>query len=120
MEWLEKIKGTVKKTADIAYEKSSQAVEITKINFKISEAESDVKKSYMELGMKVYSDSKNGMELSDELKVICNEIDRKNIELDTYRKQIEEIKEIKKCKNCGEKNGEDANYCKKCGEKLDN
>ena len=53
MEWFEKIKGIVTKTAEVAYEKSSQAVEVTKINFKISEVESDIKKKYIELGRKI-------------------------------------------------------------------
>ena len=120
MEWFEKVKGTVKKTADIAYEKSSQAVEITKINFKISEVESEIKKIYTELGMKTYKEYKNGSEISEELKTICNEIDKKIADVEIYKKQLEEIKEIKICKNCGEKNVCEANFCKKCGEKIDN
>ena len=120
MDWFERIKGTVKKTADIAYEKSSQAVEITKINFKISEIESEVKKAYTELGTKLYSEYKNGAEINEELKLICEEIDKKADCLEEYKNQIEEIKEIKICKNCGEKNVCEANYCQKCGEKTDN
>ena len=46
MEWYNTFKGTVKKTAGKAYEKSSQIVEVTKLNFKISETESEIEKKF--------------------------------------------------------------------------
>lgn len=119
MEWFETLKGTVKKTAGKAYEKSSQLVEITKITYKISEAETSIDKSYQELGMKVYNDYKSGIEVAEDVKSVCDLIDNKYFEITTLKNQIDEIKEVQKCKACGAKNSAESKFCSTCGEKLD-
>lgn len=119
MEWFNNLKGTVKKTADKAYEKSSQIVEITKINYKINVAEGAIDRLYLELGTKVYEDYKNSNELSEELKSICDAIDNKFFEIGTLKNQIDEIKEVQACKSCGSKNSLASKFCSGCGEKLD-
>ena len=71
MEWLETLKGTIKKTAGIAYDKSTQLVEITKMNFQISEAETSIDKKFKELGIKLYACNLNITDLKIFLKIRC-------------------------------------------------
>ncbi len=119
MEWYNTLKGTVKKTAGKAYEKSSQIVEVTKINFKISEAEANVEKNFSEIGRKVYGMYKDGESVNEDIKTVCELIDNKFFEIETLKNQIEEIKEIKICKSCKSKNNLEAKFCSNCGEKMD-
>ncbi len=119
MEWFNTIKGTVKKTAGMAYEKSSQMVEVTKINFKISEAQAKIDKEFEEIGRKVYGMYKDGDNVSEDVKNICELIDNKYFEIETLNNQIEEIKEIKICKSCQAKNNSEAKFCSNCGTMME-
>lgn len=119
MEWYNTFKGTVKKTAGKAYEKSSQIVEVTKINFKISEAQAKAEKNFEEIGRIVYGMYKDGETVNEEIKDICTLIDDKFFEIETLNNQIEEIKEIKICKSCKAKNPQEAKFCSNCGEKME-
>lgn len=120
MDWLDTVAGTVKKTANKAYEKSSQFVEITKINYKISEAETAVDKAYKELGKKVYDEYKKGAEVSEETSKTCGLIDDKFFEIETLKSQIDELKNIQPCPKCNTGNIAEARFCINCGEKLEN
>jgi ribosomal protein L40E len=120
MEWFENVKGTVKKTASIAYEKSSQIIEITKLNFQISDMEATVDKYFKELGMKVYEEYKNGSEINEESKVSCESIDAKYEEIEELKNQIAALKNVNICPECSFANPQDNNYCAKCGAKLEN
>jgi ribosomal protein L40E len=119
MEWFDTIKGTVKKTAGKAYEKSSEIVEVTKINFKISEAQTKIEKDFEEIGRIVYGMYKDGENVSEDLKDVCALIDDKFFEIETLNNQIEEIKQIKICKSCKSKNNQEAKFCSNCGVKID-
>ncbi len=119
MEWFESVKGTVRKTATKAYEKSSQILEVTKLNFKISDAESVVDKFFKELGVRLYEEYKNGNEVSEETKAACENIDAKYDEIEELKNQIAVLKNIKSCPKCQAANSSDNNFCSKCGEKLE-
>lgn len=119
MEWFETVKGTVKKTATMAYEKSSQILEITKLNFQISDSEATIEKYFKELGMKLYEEYKNGNEVNEEIKTTCENIDSKYSEIDELKNQISVLKNIKVCLKCSTANSQENNYCSKCGEKLE-
>lgn len=119
MEWLETLKGTIKKTAGIAYDKSTQLVEITKMNFQISEAETSIDKKFKELGIKLYEEIKAGREIDDETKFIYESIESKYAELEEMKNKVNIIKNVKACLKCGENNSQDNIFCSKCGSKLE-
>lgn len=118
MEWFETVKGTVKKTATKAYEKSSQLLEITKVNFQISEAEAEIEKFFKELGMKLYEEYKKEGKLSEDVEAVCTSIDEKYEEIEKFKSYVADLKNLKTCENCNTPNSQDNNYCSKCGEKL--
>ena len=119
MEWFETVKGTVKKTASIAYEKSSQILEITMLNFQISDAEATIDKYFKELGMKVYEEYKNGSEINEDAKLSCESIDEKYSQIEELKGQIATLKNVKICPECAFANSQDNNFCAKCGTKLE-
>ena len=119
MEWFETVKGTVKKTANKAYEKSNQLIEITKLNFSISEAEAVADKHFKLLGMKLYEEYQSGKEVSEDIQKVCRQIDQKYQEAEELREKLAQVKNEKKCPKCKTENSQDNNYCMRCGERLE-
>ncbi len=119
MDWFENVKGNVKKTTEKAMAKSNELLELTKLRFSISEAESELEELAQKLGEKVYNDYKAGAELSEEYLIFCHDLDNKNASLALLEEQLAKIKNVKKCERCGRENVLDANYCISCGEKLE-
>ncbi len=118
MEWIKGLKGTVKKTTEVVYEKSSQLVELTKLKIKVSQAESEIDKLFELLGTKIYDEYKAGAQFPEEINGVCIALDGKYKELETLVSQADEIKEVQECPACKEKNPSDSKFCSKCGEKL--
>ena len=119
MEWFETVKGTLKKTAEIAYDKSSQLVEITKLNIRIAEAESNIDKSFKELGIKYFEEIKNGCEVDESIKAVYENIENKYSQIEELKNKINLLKKVKACENCGEANPQDNIFCAKCGAKIE-
>ncbi len=118
MEWIKGLKGTVRKTTEVVYEKSSQLVELTKVKIKVSQAEGEIDKLFGLLGTKIYDAYKAGTPFSEEINGLCIALDGKYKELETLVSQADEIKEVQECPACKEKNPADSKFCSKCGEKL--
>lgn len=118
MDWFENVKGTFKKTADKAYEKSSQLIEVTKLSYQASEIEGEVSELLKNLGTKIYDEYKNNEEISEDKKEICTLIDSKKEEVAALRAKIGELKNVIVCPKCKTHNDQESNYCKKCGEKI--
>jgi ribosomal protein L40E len=119
MEWLDKIKDTATKTAQIAKEKSGELYEITKLSFTINELETKIDKLFKNTGMLIYRDYENGVELSEDIKMLMQEVDEKFAEIASIKDEINKIKNVSICPNCSKTNPNDANYCLSCGEKLE-
>lgn len=118
MDWFKNLKGTVRKTTEVVYEKSSQLVELTKLKIKLSQVEGEVDKLFGLLGTKIYDEYKKGAEFPEEIASLCVALDSKYKELETLISQSDEIKEVQECPACKEKNPADSKFCSKCGEKL--
>ena len=119
MDWLNKVKGTMKKTATVAYEKSAQLLEVTKLTFRISEEEEAISKELKNLGANLYEQYKSGKELDESIKAICEVIDSKYAEIENIKGEIAILKNVKVCSKCQYANLADNVYCAKCGEKLE-
>ena len=119
MEWFEKLKNTVKKTAEVTYDKSGQLVDIAKLKLSITTAEAELDKLYKELGMLAYNEIK-GDGVSDELKEdAVKKIEAKDAEICDLKNQLNFVKKVKLCTNCGKELSEKSTYCSNCGEKCE-
>ena len=118
MEWLEKVKSTATKTARIAKEKSGELYDVTRLSFAINELETKIEKLYKNIGMLVYRDYENGVEFSEDIVLLLQDIDSKYEEIVAIKEEINKIKNVEKCPKCQKTNPADANFCLSCGEKL--
>ena len=119
MDWFESVKGNVKKTTEKAVAKSNELLEATKLRFSGNEVESQIDELAKQLGEKLYSDYKAGVEVNEEYLIYCRDMDNKNAALALLNDQIAKTKNVKKCAKCGKENALEANYCISCGEKME-
>ncbi len=118
MEWIEQVKDTVIKTANAAYGKSEQLVDIAKVKLSIVNAESDVKKLYTELGAVLYEKYKASEAVPEEFSELCMKIDSKQAEISEARGKLAALKNAAICKNCGKEVPENSAFCPSCGNKV--
>ena len=100
---ISKLGDAVKKTADNIAEKSSDMVEISKLNKSIREEEDKISKSLMDIGKNVYQSYVSGKEAVD-LKSTCDSITQMHKKLNSLKEQIEKIKAESRNKNSQESN----------------
>jgi hypothetical protein len=103
--------------AESVAKKSSELIEVSKINLEISSEEKKAYELYAKIGRKIYKRYMEGKEIDKDLISKCKEIE--DIESDI--KELEEkrlrAKEMKNCKHCYcEMKAEDS-YCPRCGKK---
>ena len=118
MEWFEKVKTTVSKTAKLTKEKSGELYEITRLSFAINDLETKIDKLFKNIGMLAYRDFENGGEFSEDIDMLLRDIDAKYEEISVIKEQINQIKNVSLCPECGKTNPDDANFCLSCGKKL--
>ena len=119
MEWFENVKDTVKETAGKAVEKSNQLIDITKLNFKVSDLKSDIEKTYKAIGLKIFEDYKNGEATPEEIAELCKLIEENYEKIEVLKSQIADIKNMKKCPECGKFISADSSIRSGCGAKAD-
>ena len=94
----EKIQGVAKKSGEIAQtaaKKSGELIEVTKLNLKIKENESDIRKQLVEIGKVVLSKYENSTEeVPEEFKEFIDMINVKNEVIEELKAKIEEIKKV--------------------------
>lgn len=106
------------KIAKIALDKTTNAVDITKLNIAKSEADSKINKLYAKIGEIIYEQYKNGEKFDDSISENLIEIDRLKEEADDLKAQIAALKNTAPCPECGQQNDKSSEYCSKCGAKL--
>ncbi len=106
------------KIAKIAIDKTTNAVDITKLNIAKGEAESKIGKLYAKIGETIYEQYKNGEEFDGVIGESLIEIDKFKEEADELKAQIAALKSTAPCPNCGQQNDKSSEYCSKCGAKL--
>ena len=106
------------KIAKVALDKTTNAVDITKLNFAKSEADSKVNKLYAKIGETIYQQYKNGEEFEGSIGEDLIEIDRFKSEAEDLKAQIAALKSTAPCPECGQQNDKSSEYCSKCGAKL--
>ena len=99
MAWFDKVKHTATKTAKIAKDKSTDLYEITRMSFAISEKESKIDKIFKNIGMLTYRDHENGVEFSEDIVLLLEDIDKKYEEIEALKAEINKIKNMEVCPN---------------------
>ena len=106
------------KIAKIALDKTTNAVDITKLNIAKSEADAKINKLYAKIGEAVYEQAKDGKEFDGVIGESLVEIEKFKEESEDLRAQIAALKSTAPCPSCGQQNDKASEYCSKCGAKL--
>ena len=78
----------------------------------------DIEKIRGEIGEVIYKSYKEGAELDEELKALCEEIDLHQERIDSIKSDIADNKGKKICPHCQASIDKDALYCPTCGEPV--
>jgi len=112
MSFIDNLKRTGKNIA----QKTSDVVEIQKLNLAISQEKEKVKKIYSQVGEEVYRQFILGNDLGFSDK--CSEIAGYEAKIEELQNKIMNLKNTKKCGGCGAEISDDAAFCPKCGTKA--
>jgi hypothetical protein len=106
-----------KKAAQDAKDKTTEIIEVSKVNRQIGQQEDKIKETYVLMGKQVFSEFMNGDELNPDLKKMCEDIVSAKENVEELKKQILVIKNIRMCSNCKTEMSLDVAFCPKCGTK---
>ena len=118
MSWFDKVKESASKATKLAKVKSGEIYEVTKLNLSINECEAKIEKMFKNAGVLCYRDFENGVEISEDIKLIMEDVDAKYKEIEALKARINEIKSVVSCPSCGSNNACDAKFCNSCGKNL--
>ena len=111
-------KDGAEKFAKIAIDKTTNVVDITKLNLAKNEADGKISKLYAKIGEMIYGQYKDGEEFDGDICEIMIEIDKFKAEAEELKEQIAALKSTAPCPECGQQNDKSSEYCSKCGAKL--
>jgi multidrug resistance efflux pump len=108
---------TAKELFDTASKKTTQAVEIGKINLAISKAKAELAKKYETLG-RLYFQTRQGEADEEGLDLLAAEVEQAAAKLSFLKDQLQRARQMQICSACGQKNPASADYCNRCGKAL--
>lgn len=104
--------------ASIAGKKTSNAVEISKLNLRAVQVNTMIQSTYERIGSLYYTQSKTESDNTSLMSICVAEIDSLLAELSEINAKIASLKTGVVCKKCGEVNPIESMYCAKCGFNL--
>jgi hypothetical protein len=120
MSILENITKKVTNTAKVAAKRSSELVEVTKLNMNIGTIENKIEKTYTELGKTVFHMFSKGQMVTEELiKAHFESIKAYEDNITEMRQKVLELKNVKACPECRTILDIDMEFCFKCGAKQE-
>ena len=106
-------------TAKAAARKSSEIVEVTKLNMSIGAEEDKINKVYTEIGKAVYVSYAKGEVVNEVFVGSCEKVKAYEANISEMKQKILEIKNVKICEGCGAELEADVIFCSKCGSKQE-
>lgn len=116
--FLNNLKGKVGNLAQTAAQKSSQMMEITKLNINIKTEKDGIVSLYQQLGEYCFQKCKDSENEDQEINKICEKVKIHLENIDFFEAKIDEIKKMVICPACGQKVLKTNKYCGKCGVEL--
>ena len=120
MEFFEQIKNKTIDVAQTVFQKSNDAVEISKIKYAIFDLSNDIKKLYSEIGKRVYTEAADSAEYSEGVLMKCEIIRAKKAKIEALKAKVERVKKgsTYTCPDCGRECGESESGCPYCGSDM--
>ncbi len=114
--------GVISKAKDVAKmatNKTEEVVGVSKLKLKSMNINSQIKKTFEELGSAVYSMNKKNRNNGDIVKKLLIDVDKLFVEQKDIIQQISNIKHEKICNSCGTSISSDYAYCYNCGDNIE-
>lgn len=105
--------------AQAAAKKSSDLVEITKLNMAISAEEDKIEKTYAKIGKEVFAKYNSKDEVDPSLTALCEEIKTYQDTILDLKAKLMDLKNIKLCVECQAELDKNIQFCPKCGAKQE-
>jgi rRNA maturation endonuclease Nob1 len=109
----------VTETAKAAAKKSSELVEVTKLNISVGAEEDKIEKVYSDIGKMAYAAFLKGELTNDAYMVNFEKIKSYEENIYKMKQKILELKSTKICAGCGEELDLSTAFCSKCGTKQE-
>lgn len=106
-------------TAETVTNKAGDAIEIQRLKSQIRNLARGNAVDLMELGRMIYDRYKEGNDVEEGAKGLCEAIENREHSMEEYEKKIARIKGASECGNCGKMVAKDMSFCPYCGEKID-
>jgi len=107
-----------KKLSKTVAGKTSNLLDITKLNIALSDTDKKISEIYEQMGKSVYEKYSEGISITKEFDDMCAVIDEFIVEKESLKGQIAELKKSIPCPECGQNNDKENEFCAKCGAKL--
>ena len=105
-------------TAETMTNKAGEAIEIQRLKGQVRSMARENAVDLMSLGRMIYDRFKDGEEVEEAAKGICEAIRTREENMNGYEKKIARIKGASECSNCGKMVAKDMLFCPYCGEKV--
>lgn len=119
MAFFENIGKKVSEAAQAAAKKSSELVEVTKLNSSINLEEDKIGKIHEQIGKIMYDKFTAGEEIFPEVNELCAEIRVRGETVNELKLKILEVKNLRICDQCGTELERNIAFCSKCGAKQE-
>lgn len=119
MSFMDKLSKAISQSMNEISKKSSEIIEINKMNMSISKREREIQELYEELGRHVYEHLQGGNYISKlDLESYISKIEFLKKDIQTLEKLVLSIQNIKHCPKCKVEFDEDIAYCPLCGKYI--
>ena len=118
MDIMDEVLQSAKQALGFAGQKTGEAIEVGKLQLKVTQLQSETRKLYEQIGNMVYLSRKNGSDPSTMVDSLVRQIDRLSEEIDAINKRVQQLRQLVKCTRCGAQNNRDFLYCSRCGAPL--
>lgn len=109
----------VSNTAKVAAKKSSDVIEVTKLNMHIGSEDDKIQKEYTQIGKLLYELYKNGEEVNETLRAHCETIKSHEENIKAMKQKMLVLKNLKICPGCDAELEAEIAFCPKCGTKQE-
>jgi len=110
---------SLKSIVDYTAKKSTDVIDIAKVNLAISSKRDERKKVFMQIGKKLYdSRGKKGQTEDGAYDALFSKVERIDAEVFILRQRLARIVGLPICRICGAGNPKESIFCSKCGCKL--
>lgn len=117
MSWFDQLSGAVTKATRDLSGKAQELADTAKLNSKISDAKSLMKRVYAQIGEEYYKAHKDDAdnEFAEKFRMISEAEES----IAAYRSELDRMKGTIRCTSCGASVSKDALFCPKCGAKVE-